>query len=123
MFAYCVSTVLLCCVVLVCMMATGPKELKVLVDLAMISATGQGDLEVQKVSCLHAAATGYAPLIYDMRPDMGFIEFLPLCQAVWRSLDVDDKLPEKFVCLHLLYCIINTHTHNRLTAFCPGLPG
>ena len=85
---------------------TGPKELKVLVDLAMISATGQDDLEVQKVSCLHAAATGYAPLIYDMKPDMGFKEFLPLCQSVWRALDVDNKLPEKFVCLCLCLCII-----------------
>jgi len=81
---------------------TGPKEVKVLVDLAMISATGQGDLEVHKVSCLHAAATGYAPLIYDMKPDMGFKEFLPLCQAVWRALDVDDGLPAKFVSLYFL---------------------
>jgi len=78
---------------------TGPKEVKVLVDLAMISAAGQGDLVVHKVSCLHAAATGYAPLIYDMNADMGFKEFLPLCQAVWTKLDVDDKLPDKFVCL------------------------
>ena len=74
--------------------------MKVLVDLAMISAEGQGDLEVQKVSCLHAAATGYAPLIYDLKPDMSFSEFLPLCQAVWRALDVDKKLPQKFVSLH-----------------------
>lgn len=77
--------------------------MKVLVDLAMISAAGQGDLEVQKVSCLHAAATGYAPLIYDMKPEMGFKEFLPLCQAVWRTLDVDDKLPDKFVCINMYF--------------------
>ena len=78
-------------------MFAGPKEVKVLVDLAMISAQGQDDLEVQKVSCLHAAATGYAPLIYQMEPNMGFDEFLPLCQAVWRTLKVDDQLPKKFV--------------------------
>jgi len=84
-----------------CLNVSGPKELKVLVDLAMISAAGQGDLEVQKVSCLHAAATGYAPLIYEMKSDMGFNEFFPLCQAVWRALDVDSKLPEKFVCLRI----------------------
>jgi len=91
----CVKTEI--CIPHICMYLTGPKEVKVLVDLAMISATGQGDLEVQKVSCLHAAATGYAPLIYDMKPEMGFREFFPLCQAVWRTLDVDDKLPDKFV--------------------------
>ena len=91
----------------ICVNVTGPKEVKVLVDLAMISATGQGDLEVQKVSCLHAAATGYAPLIYDMKPDMGFKEFFPLCQGVWRTLDVDDKLPDKFVCLCISSTVIN----------------
>jgi len=98
-----VNTITKLCILHVCMYLTGPKEVKVLVDLAMISATGQGDFEVQKVSCLHAAATGYAPLIYDMKRDMGFKEFLPLCQAVWRTLDVDDKLPDKFVCLFYDY--------------------
>ena len=78
-------------------LTSGPKEVKVLVDLAMISAQGRGDLEVQRVSCLHAAATGYAPLIYDIRTDMGFKEFLPLCQAVWKALEVDCELPMKFV--------------------------
>ena len=68
-----------------------------LVDLAMISAEGQGDMEVTKVSCLYAAAIGYAPLIYDLKTNMGFREFLPLCQAVWRSLEVDKSLPTKFV--------------------------
>lgn len=77
--------------------------MKVLVDLAMISAQGQDDLEVQKVSCLHAAATGYAPLIYDMQSNMGFKEFLPLCQAVWRVLEVDAELPRKFVSCNLAY--------------------
>jgi len=76
----------------------------VLVDLAMISAQGQDDLEVQRVSCLHAAATGYAPLIYDIRLDMGFTEFLPLCQAVWRTLEVDDQLPKKFVGDCVCFC-------------------
>ena len=71
--------------------------MKVLVDLAMISAEGQGDMEVAKVMCLNAAATGYAPLIYDLTTDMGFKEFLPLCQAVWHMLDVDPGLPKKFV--------------------------
>lgn len=75
----------------------GPKEVKVLVDLAMISAEGQGDMEVEKVMCLNAAAIGYAPLIYDLTPEMGFKEFLPLCQAVWHMLGVDPDLPRKFV--------------------------
>lgn len=73
------------------------KEVKVLVDLAMISAEGQGDMEVQKVKCLHATATGYGPLIYELKQEMGFREFLPLCQAVWRVLEIDKDLPDKFV--------------------------
>ena len=75
----------------------GPQEVKVLVDLAMISADGQGDYEVHKVSCLHAAATGYAPLIYELEQTMGFSEFLPLCKTIWRALDADETLPTKFV--------------------------
>jgi len=75
---------------------SGPKEVKVLVDLAMISAAGQGDLEVHKVSCLHAAATAYAPLIYELQTTAGFQQFLPLCQQVWQKLEVDPDLPKKF---------------------------
>jgi len=75
---------------------SGPREIKVLVDLAMISAAGQGDLEVQKVSCLHAAVTGYAPLIYDLKISAGFKEFLPLCHLVWHQLEIDPELPTKF---------------------------
>ena len=74
-----------------------PKEVKVLVDLAMISAEGQGDLEVSKVSCLHAAVTGYAPLIYELESDCDFQKFLIKCQAVWKAVDVDKDLPKKLV--------------------------
>ena len=76
--------------------------MKVLVDLAMITAHGQGDYEVQKVKCLHAAAIGYASLIYDLQPNTPLDRFLELCKSVWRSLESDPELPTKLVCLKRL---------------------
>ena len=78
-------------------MFIGSKEVKVLVDLAMIRAAGQGDMEVEKVSCLHAAVTGFASLIYDLPEESGFLQLLECCKNVWRALDTDPKLPEKLV--------------------------
>ena len=77
----------------------GIKEVKTLVDLAMMSAQGQGDVEVQKAKSLHAAAMGYAPLIYDLQPTDGFQAFLRQCQHVWRSLAADPNLPQHLVSL------------------------
>lgn len=71
--------------------------MKVLVDLAMISAAGQGDMEVAKVSCLHVAATGYAALIYDLPQDANFERFYQQCQEVWKNLEADPELPTKLV--------------------------
>ena len=72
--------------------------MKVLVDLAMITAHGQGDIQVNKVKCLHAAATGYAPLIYELEENTDFNRLLELCNSVWRCLESDPNLPEKLVC-------------------------
>ena len=75
----------------------GIKEVKTLVDLAMMSAQGQGAMEVQKVSCLHAAATGYGPLIYELPANAGFKVFLGQCKLVWRALEKDRNLPDHLV--------------------------
>ena len=77
----------------------GMKELKVLVDLAMISAAGQGDIEVERVSCLHSAVTGYASLVYDLEQKDGFKEFLTKCKPVWKAVESDPGLPKKLVSL------------------------
>ena len=73
------------------------KELKVLVDLAMITAAGQGDMEEEKVSSFHSAILGYAPLIYHLKPNSSLDEFLNSCRAVWRALKSDESLPKKLV--------------------------
>ena len=73
------------------------KEAKVLVDLALISSFGQGDFEVQRVTCLHEATMGYEALIFELHPSMGFEEFFTLCQKVWTAYSADPKLPTKLV--------------------------
>ncbi len=76
----------------------GPNQVKVLVDLAMITASGQGDIEVQKVRCLQSATMGYASLIYDLDPEKStFQDFYGNCENVWKALEADPKLPQKLV--------------------------
>ncbi|XP_041354587.1 E3 ubiquitin-protein ligase rnf213-alpha-like [Gigantopelta aegis] len=74
-------------------MKAGLKELKVFVDLAYISA-GEGDHEIHKVNCLHAATTGYAPLVFDCNEQCDYNMFLQSCQSVWRELKSNPNLPE-----------------------------
>jgi hypothetical protein len=74
----------------------GLQELKVFVDLASISA-GEGDMEVAKVKCLHAATTGYAPLIFNLDANCDSKMFLEKCELVWKELASDPKLPQKLV--------------------------
>lgn len=66
------------------------------VDLASISA-GEGAMEVDKVKCLHAATTGYAPLIFNLDQTCDSKLFLEKCELVWKELNSDPKLPEKLV--------------------------
>ncbi|KAL3881513.1 hypothetical protein ACJMK2_027945, partial [Sinanodonta woodiana] len=75
-------------------MKGGLKELKVFVDLASISA-GEGDMEIAKVNCLHAATTGYAPLIFELNENSGCKELLDKCQILWKELKADPDLPDK----------------------------
>ena len=98
----------------------GIKEVKTLVDLAMMSAQGQGAMEVQKVSCLHAAATGYGPLIYELQEDAGFKVFLGQCKLVWRALKKDKNLPQHLVSgIELYVQIIDKSSFNlRTTLSC-----
>ncbi|KAK3585587.1 hypothetical protein CHS0354_036774 [Potamilus streckersoni] len=77
-------------------MKGGLKELKVFVDLASISA-GEGDIEIAKVNCLHAATTGYASLIFDLDKHSGYKELLDKCQVLWKELKADPNLPKKLL--------------------------
>ena len=76
--------------------AGGLKALKVFLDLASISA-GEGDMEIAKVNCLHAATTGYGPLIFDLDINIDSRAFLERCKILWKELDADPNLPKKLV--------------------------
>ena len=75
---------------------SGPQELKVLVDLAIISA-GETDMETARITCLHASCLGFAPLIFDLEPSFGFSDLMRICEPVWNAVDADPKLPDKLV--------------------------
>ena len=72
------------------------NELKVFVDLAMIRA-GETDLEMDRVSCFHGAAMGYAPIIFGLKDESGSTELLEACKKLWTSLENDPELPLKLV--------------------------
>ncbi len=79
----------------------GPQELKVLVDLAIISA-GETDVETARITCLHTSCLGFAPLIFDLKPSFGFDELMRTCEPVWSAVDTDPKLPQKLVGLGIV---------------------
>uniref|UniRef100_A0A8C5IPF6 RING-type E3 ubiquitin transferase n=1 Tax=Junco hyemalis TaxID=40217 RepID=A0A8C5IPF6_JUNHY len=70
------------------------NELKVFVDLASISA-GENDMDVDRVACFHGTVHGYSSLLYELRHDSGFEDFMRCLQKLWRALDSDETLPEK----------------------------
>ncbi|XP_072022383.1 E3 ubiquitin-protein ligase rnf213-alpha-like [Amphiura filiformis] len=70
------------------------NELKVFVDLAMIQA-GETDLEMDRVSCFHGAAMGYAPIIFDLKDNSDCNDLLEACKKLWSALDSDPELPLK----------------------------
>ena len=63
--------------------------------------SAEGDADVELVSILHAAVTGYAPIIYNINTNMDFRELLKQCWKVWRVLEQDPSLPNKLVSFNL----------------------
>ncbi|KFP69206.1 E3 ubiquitin-protein ligase RNF213, partial [Acanthisitta chloris] len=75
---------------------TDINELKVFVDLASISA-GENDMDVDRVACFHDTVHGYSSLLYELRQESGFEDFMRCLQKLWRALDSDENLPKKLV--------------------------
>ncbi|XP_070190023.1 E3 ubiquitin-protein ligase rnf213-alpha-like [Littorina saxatilis] len=76
-------------------MKDGVKELNVYVDLAFISA-GEEPWAIGRVNCFHAAAIGYAPLIF-LEKDKGCKHLLQQCKLVFANVAADPSLPEKLM--------------------------
>ncbi|KFO76313.1 E3 ubiquitin-protein ligase RNF213, partial [Cuculus canorus] len=72
------------------------NEVKVFVDLASISA-GENDMDVDRVACFHDTVHGYSSLLYELRQESGFEDFMHCLKKLWRALDSDENLPKKLV--------------------------
>ncbi|XP_071342169.1 E3 ubiquitin-protein ligase rnf213-alpha-like isoform X2 [Trachinotus anak] len=72
----------------------GISELKVFVDLASISA-GETDLDVARVACFHDAVLGYSSVLYGLKQDSDFRDFMAAATELWRALENDRDLPKK----------------------------
>lgn len=79
-----------------CVSSTDMSDVKVYVDLAIISA-GENDTEIDQVAYFHDAVMGYSPLLYSLSPQAGFEEFMECAQQVWDTQNRDEKLPDKLV--------------------------
>ena len=79
---------------------TATQELKVLVDLALISA-GESDMETDRISSLHTSCLGFAPLIFELKESedhkVNFRELMKACDPVWKAVETDQRLPQKLV--------------------------
>lgn len=77
-----------------------PQELKVLVDLALITA-GESDMETDRISSLHTSCLGFAPLIFDLKETedhkVNFDQLMKACDPVWKAVEADKTLPKKLV--------------------------
>ena len=72
------------------------QELKVFVDLAMISA-GEDDREIDRISYMHTSCLAFGSLIFGYRQDLGFKELMKLCQPVWQAVDANPNINKKLV--------------------------
>ena len=91
---------------------TATQELKVLVDLALISA-GESDMETHRISSLHTSCLGFAPLIFDLRESeeqkVNFDDLVKACDPVWKAVETDHKLPQKLVRSELYFVLFDIY--------------
>lgn len=82
-------------------MVGGLKDLKIYVDLALLSV--EGDEPVARVTNLHSAAIGYSAVIFgDMN---GEFEMMKNWKIVWENLEKDIDLHRKLVCVLVFYFV------------------
>lgn len=75
------------------------SELKVFVDLASISA-GENDLDVDRVACFHDAILGYSSILYGLKEDSDFEDFMVAVSKLWMAFENDRNIPWKLVRFH-----------------------
>ncbi|XP_067057901.1 E3 ubiquitin-protein ligase rnf213-alpha-like isoform X3 [Acropora muricata] len=76
------------------------QELKVLVDLALISA-GESDMETDLISNLHTSCLAFAPLIFDLKETdthkVDFAQVMIAFESVLNAVEADPRLPQKLL--------------------------
>ena len=61
------------------------------------AAGGEGDLANDQLSNLRTVASGFGSLIYDLKPEAGFLDFKDCCKSLWESLEQSPNLPTLLV--------------------------
>ena len=75
----------------------GINDLQKFVDVALHTSAGEGDLANDNLSRLTTVGNGYCPLIYDLKSDSSFEDFMECCMKVWDALQLTRDLQEKLV--------------------------
>ena len=76
------------------------QELKFLVELASMSTGTSNDSSLDKTvfaKTLKEAGTAFAALIYDLKPDVAFYDFMTLCEQVCSHLGSDRHIAAKLL--------------------------
>jgi hypothetical protein len=76
------------------------SELKVLVDMASMTSVGSAEQGIDKTifaKSLKEAGSAFASLIYELKCDDGFFQFMNLCEKVCSHLDTDKRIAEKLL--------------------------
>ena len=71
------------------------QELTVVAELASLSA-GEIVYNIERVKFFHDAVFGYAPFIYDLKPESDLNAVREAYKKVFSKLSKDGKLPEKY---------------------------
>lgn len=73
-------------------------DLQNFVSVALSTAAGgEGDLANDQLSKLRTVGSGFGSLIYNLRPDTGFLVFKERCKSLWDSLRHTPLLPTLLV--------------------------
>lgn len=88
------------------------NALKILCELASESEN-EGALEVVRVQSLSLVGTAYSPLIYAIKPDISYEEFIKLIRQVHENFKKNPNMPDKIVSqaitIFYLYTYLNIY--------------
>ena len=76
------------------------SELKVLVDMASMTSVGSNEQVLDKTifaKTLKEAGSAFAPLIYELKTEDGFLQFMSLCEKVCSHLQTDKQIAKKLL--------------------------